>query len=92
MAPFDRRLPPIPIGTPLHVKDVDIPSSLKSFAPGASGGIDGLCCQHLLELLGSSSKSGALLGVLSELVNLDLAGGVPETIRLYLWRVNFLHC
>ena len=84
-APFDRRPRLTPVSTPLYVTDVDILAILKSFAPGALGGIDGLHPQHLLNLLESSSTSGALPGVVSEFVNLVSSGGVPETIRQYFF-------
>ena len=55
---------------------VEVLAVLKSFFPGSSGGVDGLCPQHVIDMTEWSSP-GSLEGALVDFVNMVLAGGVP---------------
>ena len=71
---LDRSLPSVSSAAPLWASDSGVLAGLRSFVPGALGGLDGLRLQHLLDLMEDSSES-SLLAVLTEFANLVLVGG-----------------
>jgi hypothetical protein len=73
-APLDRRTLPAPAVAPLSVRAAEVRQAIRSFAPGSAGGPDGLRPQHLADMTGNG-MGDSLVDVLTELVNLILAGG-----------------
>ena len=77
--PSDRRAPPSLSGPAIVVTGDDIKGAIRGFAPGSSGGRDGLKPQHLKDL--SALPGGALIDALVDFTNLVLGGGVPAPVR-----------
>jgi Reverse transcriptase (RNA-dependent DNA polymerase) len=87
--PANRRAIPAASVSPLTANSTDVSKAIRSFTPGSSGGPDGLRPQHLADMTGARI-GGNLLGALTELVNLILAGGVPEWARTFFFGATLL--
>jgi hypothetical protein len=81
--PSDRR--PFPSAAefaPFHVLPQDVSAAVNSFNPGAAGGVSGLRPQHLKDALSrrTGDAGSRLLGSLTNIINIILAGSVPASI------------
>ncbi len=81
--------PPPPATAPLQVDNDQVAKAVRSFSPSSAGSIDGLRPQHLRDLLDCASGE-PLLCALTDLVNLALAGQIPETVRPDFFGANLL--
>jgi len=78
--PLDKLALPNSKAPPLIVTVQEVMLAIKSFPVGSSGGVEGLHPQNFLDMLEGAAQS-ALVETILELVNLLLAGGVPEAVR-----------
>ena len=65
---------------PLQVSADEVKKVLHIFPLGSSGGPDGLTAQHLKDLLAEASDD-KLLGSITQLINLMLAGSFPTDVN-----------
>ena len=79
-APADKRAHPCLSAAPLNVYPSDVFRAIKSFTPGSAAGPDGVRPQHLLDMT-DKRTNGTLIDAITDLVNLILAGGVPDLVR-----------
>jgi len=58
-------------------------AAVRSFQPGSAGGLDGLRPQHLKDLIntGTGDVGRRLLSRLTDLLNICLAGRVPDAVK-----------
>ena len=70
--------------TPLQISPDDVRKSQYTFPLGSSGGPDDLTLQHLIDLLAGDSGS-RLLNVLTDLINLMLAGKFDSEINTIIY-------
>ncbi|XP_073948774.1 LOW QUALITY PROTEIN: uncharacterized protein [Choristoneura fumiferana] len=82
--------PPLPSDPNLIATTQDILGAVMSFPNGSAGGLDGLTPQHLKDLLcsGCGESGEMLLKDLTALVNIMLAGQVPDGIKDVLYGAN----
>ena len=61
----------------------EIARAIRSFPNGSAGGPDGLCSQHLKDLISASAERGGkeLLSALTHFVNLVVNGRTPPAVR-----------
>ena len=79
--PVDRRPTPTVAEPPLRGEVDGVMSALHSFKPGSSAGPDGLCPQHIQDMVQSS---GSLLSTtLVDFVNLVLSGASPYQLDMF---------
>ena len=80
-------IPDFPVTECLTVTREEVMSAISSMPSGSSGGLDGVRPIHLQELLSQASVEGGtrLLTALTKLVNLFLAGKIPEYARAALF-------
>ena len=82
--PVDRRLPPqVSACPPISVLPTEVSRAIRSFPSGSAGGPDGLRPQYLKDLLATGIGSGgtdALLGAITDFVNMLLEGRVPVSV------------
>ena len=86
--PVDRRLPPPLSSNSLVISGEDIRVAIRGFAPGSSGGRDGLRPQHFKDL--TSSPGNTLIDALVDFSNLVLGGGVPISVRPSFFGANLI--
>ena len=79
--PEDRRVVASTDCIPLSASCDDIRKAVQSFPNGSAGSFDGLRPQHLKDLLGIKSTDNNLIENITSLINLILAGKVPELVR-----------
>ena len=87
-SPQDRRAPPIPTANPLQVSPAEVRHAITSFPNGSAGGLDGVRPQFLKDLVKGGSTDQDVdptLEAITELVNIMLAGKVPEFVRPLLF-------
>ena len=92
--PEDLDLPPGPKEDtqPALATEAEVITSISSFNPGASAGLDGLRPAHLKDLIGrSAGEAGArLITALTRLVNLALHGQVPAPARAAFYAASLI--
>lgn len=85
--PSDRL--PIPPTDPSCIQIVfDEPTvrkALLSFPPGSSSGCDGLTPQHIKDMITAEGQSSHLLTAITTIINLIVAGNVPDTIKPFFF-------
>ena len=89
-APPDRRSTPPSDSTPLQVFPVAVKKAIQSFPNGSAGGPDGLRPQHLKDLLLGIPDDHPLLNAISDLINLQLRGHTPSSVRSTLFGAKLL--
>ena len=89
-APTDRRQVPLTTASPLQVLPAAVRVSIQSFPNGSAAGPDGLRPQHLKDLLLGCADDSSLLEVITDLINLLLAGKVPTSVRGAIFGANLL--
>lgn len=89
-APADRRPAPTCSSPPLQVCPLATKSAIQSFPNGSAGGPDGLRPQHLKDLLLGAPDDHPLLISITELVNLQLRGETPSSVRNSLFGAKLL--
>jgi len=75
--------------TPIQVSSQDVTDAMRTFPSGSAGGPDGLRPQHLKDML-SGPAGQEVIGPLTELVNLLLAGEVPDAVLPVLYGASLL--
>jgi len=66
----------------LVLQQREVIDAIKSFPAGSAGGLDGLCPQHLKDVIGIQDEAGHHLGSsLTDFANLCLGSGIPLAIR-----------
>jgi hypothetical protein len=89
-APLDRRPAPSLVVPPLQVFPVAIKKAIQSFPNGSSGGPDGLRPQHLKDLLLGAHDDHPLLAAITDLINLQLQGLTPSSVRSTIFGATLL--
>jgi len=89
-APLDRRPAPSIVVPPLQVSPMAIKKAIYSFPNGSAGGPDGLRPQHLKDLLLGAHDDHPLLLAITDLVNLQLEGLTPSSVRSTLFGASLL--
>jgi hypothetical protein len=84
-APLDRRPVPSTVVPPLQVFPVAIRKAIQSFPNGSAGGPDGLRPQHLKDLILGAHDDHPLLIAITDLINLQLEGHTPSSVRSTLF-------
>jgi len=79
-SPPDRRKITSTTSPLLFVQLSNIRFAVRSFAPGSSGGHDGLRPQHIRDMLDTSAP-GTLDQALLDFTNFTLSGGMPVEVR-----------
>jgi hypothetical protein len=76
----------------LQVDEKEVARTVAHFPAGSSGGPDGLRPQHLKDLLSQNTGAAGtkLLGSLTEVTNLILAGGVPKQVLPFIFGANLV--
>lgn len=88
--PLDRRPAPSSVVPPLQVFPVAIKKAIQSFPNGSAGGPDGLRPQHLKDLLLGAHDNHPLLLAITDLINLQLEGLTPTSVRSTLFGATLL--
>ena len=89
-APADRRPAPTCSSPHLQVCPLATKSVIQSFPNGSAGGPDGVRPQHLKDLLLGAPDDHPLLISITELVNLQLRGETPSSVRNSLFGAKLL--
>jgi hypothetical protein len=76
----------------LEVTSSVVTRAIYSFPAGSAGGPDGLRPQHFKDIITSPYREGSfdLISVLTDFVNLVLAGKVPPTFRPYFFGASLI--
>ena len=68
----------------LQLTENDVLSAVRSFPIGSSGGPDGICPQHIIDLLGCADIKPTLITAITTLVNHLLQGHCPTEVVPFL--------
>ena len=81
-----RDAPLLDASTPqLSFDETAVKWAIQSFPAGSTGGIDGLTPLHLKDLINAEGQGSQLLTAVTALTNLMVNGGVPATIKPFIY-------
>ena len=86
--------PPDASDVPVPIAEEEVARAVCSFPNGSVGGPDGVCPQHLKDLICVSAERGGrdLLSVLTNFTNMLLSGKSPQTIQFACFGATFMLC